>query len=139
MPDRTPFRWINSALWPLLLYMAAIFALSSIPDDSSFSGPALLLAYPKLNNVLHIPLFAGLALLCLRYLHATGFDWRRAELYAGGGMLAFAFSDELHQYFVPGRFASITDLLLDAAGVALAIWWSRRRRGELKQRPARTS
>ncbi len=138
MQNQKPYRWINPALWPLLLYMAVIFALSSIPDDSSFSGPALLLAYPNLNNVLHIPLFAGLTLLCLRYLHAAGFEWRRAELYTACGIFAFAFSDELHQYFVPGRFASITDLLLDAFGIALAIWWSRRTRTGFK-RSAQTS
>ena len=33
-----------------------------------------------------------------------------------------AVSDELHQYFVPGRWASPLDVLLDTCGGAFAVW-----------------
>ena len=35
--------------------------------------------------------------------------------------MAFAFSDEWHQSFVPGRYFSYGDILLDAIGVALGL------------------
>lgn len=33
----------------------------------------------------------------------------------------YAISDELHQYFVPGRHASVLDVLLDSAGVLCGV------------------
>lgn len=120
-------RWLNASLVPPLLYMGFIFALSSIPDDASFSGPALLLAYPNLNNFLHIPLFGGLAWLWLGYLRQTLPNNRTAEILCVTICLLFALSDELHQMFVPGRFASVTDVLLDVVGILAVVWWARRR------------
>jgi VanZ family protein len=43
----------------------------------------------------------------------------------------FGLSDEIHQYFVPGRNMDPLDLLTDAIGAALALWvagWIVRRR-----------
>lgn len=36
--------------------------------------------------------------------------------------LAYALSDEFHQLFVPGRFASLKDVLMDMIGSLLAIF-----------------
>jgi len=35
----------------------------------------------------------------------------------------FALSDEIHQYFVPGRTADIFDLLVDFAGILLSLFF----------------
>ena len=35
--------------------------------------------------------------------------------------LAYALSDEFHQLFVPGRFSSLNDVLVDMIGSALAV------------------
>lgn len=35
--------------------------------------------------------------------------------------LVYSFSDEIHQYFVPGRACRFTDVLIDCSGAALAI------------------
>ncbi len=39
--------------------------------------------------------------------------------------IVYAISDEVHQYFVPGRACRIQDILLDSAGAifAVAFWW----------------
>ena len=37
--------------------------------------------------------------------------------------LLYAISDETHQYFIEGRSAEITDVLLDAAGASAGIWF----------------
>lgn len=44
---------------------------------------------------------------------------------------AYAVSDELHQFFVPGRSCQVTDMMLDSCGVALGVLvgrllWARR-------------
>ena len=37
----------------------------------------------------------------------------------------FAISDEIHQYFVPGRSADIFDLLIDWVGISLSLFFFR--------------
>ena len=49
--------------------------------------------------------------LCLRY----------AKLYAFSLAIFYGFTDEIHQYFVPKRFASIWDVVFDAIGAGLAV------------------
>jgi VanZ family protein len=36
--------------------------------------------------------------------------------------VVYAFSDEIHQFFVPGRFVSLKDILIDGAGNLCAIF-----------------
>ena len=36
--------------------------------------------------------------------------------------VAYGITDELHQYYVPGRHMDPLDLLVDAAGAAAALW-----------------
>ena len=45
--------------------------------------------------------------------------WTGAISFAIGAL--YAVSDELHQYFVPGRCASVWDVLLDSAGVLCGV------------------
>lgn len=45
----------------------------------------------------------------------------KAWLYAWGIGTIYAATDELHQYFVPGRSCQITDVILDSAGVVTGI------------------
>jgi len=113
-----------------LAYTAAIFALSSIPDTETPANAlesALRWASPELQNLLHIPLFGGLA-WC--------WDWglrgwiradRRRSAVALALTLAWSVLDELHQTTVPGRFGSLTDVLLNATGAVLALAWTVRR------------
>jgi VanZ family protein len=45
----------------------------------------------------------------------------------------YAVTDEVHQYFVPGRCCELRDVLIDACGVAagvVIVWWRRRRQTE---------
>jgi len=103
--------------WALLalLYMAAIFALSSVPDDkgSAVSRTVLFLP-PKWQNLLHVPMFFGVAWL-----------WSHATTKGNALLIAVVYGalDEMHQYYVPGRFASWTDALLDALGGILCYLW----------------
>jgi hypothetical protein len=76
------------------------------------------------GNVLHVAAFA-----CLGYSLARAFDAAGAgaglATSAGRSALlvaaAFGLSDEIHQFFTPGRLCSLYDALLDAAGAAFAL------------------
>ena len=48
-----------------------------------------------------------------------------AMLIAASFTILYGFSDEFHQYFVPGRFADPADFAADAAGalLATALWY----------------
>jgi VanZ family protein len=86
-----------------------IFVLSSIPDLGTGLGGWDLV----LRKLAHAAEFAVLGFLLLR---AIGHEW--AALALG---IAYAVSDELHQHFVPGRFGSPVDVMLDAVGVAVGV------------------
>lgn len=66
--------------------------------------------------------------------------YANAGMSTGGGLFGFllpwifavlyAASDELHQYFVPGRSCELRDVLIDACGAAagvVIVWWRRYR------------
>ena len=36
--------------------------------------------------------------------------------------IMYAISDEVHQYFVPGRFATLTDLIFDTSGIIIGLF-----------------
>ena len=107
-----------------LAYMAALFALYSIPDtitpETSLER-ALHWVSPGFQNLLHIPLFGGLA-WCW---HWGLRSWMKQEQWRLGAALAltlaYAVLDEIHQLGVPGRFGSLTDVVLNAVGAVLAL------------------
>ena len=86
---------------------------------------------PIVSNLLHIPLFAGLAFLLL--LTFSNGRWKSPasnKTYAMvfGAATLYAISDELHQSFVPGRSASIADVGLDVIGIATVVLLHRKQR-----------
>jgi hypothetical protein len=71
-------------------------------------------------NLLHVPLFAGLASCLL--LTFSGGQWSRRlswGAYVGIVLLALlvAAADEWRQGFVPGRYGTLSDFLLNSVGV----------------------
>jgi VanZ family protein len=95
--------------------MAAVFALSSMPEPPSPPGIG--------DKTQHFAAYAGLGLVTLRA--TTGATL--AGLGAGPAVTAWAIataygaSDEYHQRFVPGRSPDVLDLGADALGAAGAI------------------
>jgi VanZ family protein len=101
---------------PPLALMGLIFFLSAQPDLKSGLGLADLV----LRKVLHAAEFGLLWFLWLRALRY------RAPWWAAAITLAYAASDEIHQSFIRDRVGSPLDLLIDAAGVAVAfVLWRR--------------
>ncbi len=127
-------------MWLLTLAWAAvIYHFSTEGYGSSFSGWLLAktLAFLHLSvspytfrtlNLLlrksaHLTEYGILALLLYRtFLNRTHFEWRLRT--AAWSLLVaglYAFTDELHQVFEPGRGPSLMDCAIDTAGALLGI------------------
>lgn len=110
--------WLAPAASVLgILVLASIPGVPAEEVDGRFSIAAL---PPTLQNALHIPLYGIITWVWLRALHHVG--RRAAHLgLAATAALATGLLDELRQGFVPGRYASLTDMALNAAGIVLAL------------------
>ena len=96
--------------------MAAIFGASSLP-----TLPRVVRDTSDL--LLHFLAYAGLALLVIRAVASGRWDrltrgsWYRAWAITAG----YGVTDEIHQWFVPGRYSSVSDWIADALGAATAL------------------
>jgi VanZ family protein len=122
---------------PLLIWMTVIFSASadtqSTAHTSRFLEPFLRSLWPDISlekidqvrwvvrKAAHLTEFAILAWLWWRALRRpTRYDskpwsWRIAGC-ALGAVVLYAISDELHQYFVANRTASVRDVGIDTLG-----------------------
>lgn len=110
---------------PLTL-MAALYWLSSLPGIPRPNNPAVFSLFywlsPLVQNGLHVPAYAIVA-WSWHWALAAWAHTTRARAICGAVITSlFGISDEWHQSFVPGRFASLADVALDFAGTALGIW-----------------
>lgn len=92
--------------------MALIFYLSSKTDLPRADTYFLEFLFKKSGHVFVY------FVLCLLWLFALGSkEVEKAILYT----LLYAFTDEIHQLFVPGRTGVLTDILIDSLGISLAV------------------
>ena len=107
-----------------LTYMLGIYALSSIPDTGRIETQVDKIFHwvsPELQNLLHIPLFGGLAGCWYWALKPWIHGVNRKVITAFILTMIYSFFDEYHQLSVPGRFGSFTDLGLNAIGSILIL------------------
>lgn len=102
---------------PLFLYVLLIFILSSISDIKLPAPPD----FDLIDKVYHALEYAMLGFLIGRSFSRITLRWRFPFFWIWLFGVLYGLSDEIHQYFVPGRFCDWTDLLADSAGVALGI------------------
>ena len=108
-----------------LVWMALLFYFSHQP---SLDTPML---FAHQDKVLHASLYAvlGVLLLTAQPLQTGGYSWRQAGISALLASL-YGLSDEIHQYFVPGRDSDVLDWVADSAGALIAAfllaWLSRK-------------
>jgi VanZ family protein len=111
--------------------MGLIFVLSAQPD---LPHPDTGWADFLVSSLAHAFMFGVLALLWIRVLG----DRPRAGWLIFFLTLLYAFSDEFHQAFVPGRVPDPWDLACDALGAGLVLlawaWWRKHRRTRIRQR-----
>jgi VanZ family protein len=143
--------WLFIKFWlPPLLWMGVIFLASadtaSVHHSSRLIGPLVRWLFPTLSEegvglcvlaarkTAHFTEYAFCAILLWRALRqhhrhdrrpwTPSHAWLALALSA-----AYAATDEIHQIFVPGRQAAVTDVLLDSFGAAcglLLLWFAGR-------------
>ena len=133
---------------PLAVWLAAIFYFStdamSAPRTSRFVEPLILWllpdATPETVYALHVVVrkcghlaeYALLGLLAFRAVRSGAAERFRATwaVWAFSIAVGYAVVDELHQSFVSSRSGNLGDVVVDAAGAALALaalaWWRRK-------------
>jgi len=103
-------------------YMIVLFCVSSIPGHVMEVTPGFRLLTPNWQNLLHVPVYGGLALSWCWALE-THLTAARSRLIAAFTLtVMYGIVDETWQLYIPGRYGSITDLVLNALGAVLALW-----------------
>ena len=72
---------------------------------------------PTVQNLLHIPLFSLLAYLWLNALTKNGCPAKKKLIITIIITVSYGLLDEFHQSFIPGRYASLSDMLLNIIGI----------------------
>lgn len=102
------------SLWgPVVLYLTAITVVSHQPSLRIPGGLP--------DWLMHGLEYAGLGALVARIVLRASAGETPVWLTALAGCAAFGVLDEFHQSFVPGRDASLHDVVADTAGAALAL------------------
>mgnify|MGYP001606051789 CR=1 FL=1 len=105
-------KWIS---WTItILIFVFIFYISSLSFPPPSAGPPSITA-----TLYHISIFFLLAIFL--FISVLERKWGFKKIILSISIVAvYAGLDELHQFFVPGRFTSFSDFLLDFAGIAIA-------------------
>lgn len=111
--------------------MVAIFCLSAqtANESAELSGSFILalldwlgleFKQETIRTVAHCLEFMGLSLLLFNAIYAT---WENDRTYFHAFILTvlYAFTDEIHQIFVPGRAFQVSDLLVDSTGALIGV------------------
>ena len=118
--------WFSSAV---VAWMVLIFYLSSLSQDEIGPGgsfriePAAWLGRGMPSQLVHLILYGVLAWLMQATLHSFSNSARRILPWAfvsATFAILYGISDEFHQTFIDGRFASVSDVLWDASGALAA-------------------
>ncbi len=105
-----------------LLYAALIVVISSLPK---ITPPPLGFRFEdKVYHFAEYSIFSFLLFLAF-FKAKTDFFRRNVFIFSSLIGIIFAYSDEFHQRFVPGRFYDLYDFLADCLGVVLiqAVLW----------------
>ena len=97
---------------PAYLWMAVIFAFSSIPQQYLPEVPI-----PAFSRIAHFIEYAILGALLIRAFYNSKISLFGSLIMTSIAVASlYAATDEIHQYFVPGRVMDIVDWLFDFLG-----------------------
>lgn len=99
---------------PVIIYMSFIYYLSSLSNPIKEIIPISLFSYFDFKRfIYHIVEYGVLSLLLYRTLKITS---KNPQTLAVLIAIVYAITDEMHQYFVPGRISSVFDVSIDSFG-----------------------
>ena len=114
----------NPWFWRAVICMTALFALSSVPQPASIDEHQVLMVKPTWQTLLHVPAYFVLAWVWWRTLRTRKWSVGASVSIAVFLAAVYGVLDEVHQYFVPGRFLSLTDLSMNVLGAFLGGAWA---------------
>jgi len=105
---------------PVILYAGLIFTVSSFPL------PPPKVEIPFIDKLIHLIEYGILGFLFYRALRVSRLA-KQVFILAIIFSILYALSDEIHQYFVPGREFDLWDLAADSLGIVLVALYLNRR------------
>lgn len=128
---------------PALLLLVMIFNFSSATsEESTEESNAITKAFVEITNIriddatlsaiddvvrelAHFTEYFMLGITCCLVLSSFSIVMRIRNIGLCTFCVLYAVSDEIHQYFVPGRCFQLQDILVDSIGAitAILIWW----------------
>lgn len=104
----------------LVSYIVLLFAGSLVPMSFDAGTPDFLMQLsPTMQNLLHIPLFMGLAILWVQVLGRYNATARFKLPLALCFTMLLGVANEYLQLHVDGRYASLTDIIMNGIGALL--------------------
>lgn len=107
--------WIPVILWAILIFA---FSSEALPPTSRFYWPDFVV-----KKTAHIIEYGVFALLLYRAFINSGANKKKAAVYSIIIAVAYAFTDEYHQSFTPGREPRIRDVVFDTIGASFAVYY----------------
>jgi VanZ family protein len=116
---RRPWLWwgLAAAWMGLIFYFSAQTNFDFVPERWQVD---------PVSWAVHFGEYAVLALLLWQALRATPRLSRRATSLAFILTVLYAISDEWHQFYVPGRYSDVRDVMVDALGALVALLLAQR-------------
>lgn len=133
---------------PLIVVLAMIFSFSAATaDESSEESNALVTAFVEITalkvdektlsimndvtrEIAHFTEYLILGLTSWLAFTTLSIKVKIKVIFLSTFCVLYAISDEIHQYFVPGRSCQLQDIIVDSAGaitgIFLVFWLSRR-------------
>ena len=100
---------------PIILYAGFIYYLSSLSNPIDQIIPNGVLIYFDFEHfIYHIIEFGILSLLLYRALKTMNENPQTLSILIA---VSYSITDEMHQYFVPGRVSSVFDVAIDVFGI----------------------
>jgi VanZ family protein len=102
--------------------MFLLLASSAIPMDRPIKGLQFIIDLkPTIQNLLHIPMFAALAILFLQILQNYRFEGWKRNSWVLLSSVCFGIINEAIQVAIPGRYGGIIDIILNLIGAVVGI------------------
>lgn len=79
------------------------------------------LVNPIMRKLAHYTLYVIGGFLAVNFINIYNFSRKKVIAYSWGIGTIYAITDEIHQYFVPGRGSMFTDVLIDSLGVLTGV------------------
>lgn len=116
----TWLRWLLVVCW-----YGLITYISHIPSSASAATKGMVGGDDMLNAVFrfcaHLGVFGVLGMLLYAALHGNFAFSRRIFVQMLVGVCCAGILDEVHQFYIPGRFARVRDVVTDGTGAVLAV------------------